>query len=114
MPFNDKERQLIKKIVGGFCEQKVPDHQKNQVRVFYDIKGYTATIIQSRPSFPGSHLWTDYPIAKLKYDPRTMGWQLYRRNLPGDWQRYPGLKPTQHLQSLIDEIARDPIRVFWG
>ena len=114
MPFNDIERQRIKDIVGGYCEQKVPVHLKTQVRVFYNIKGYTVTITQSKPSFPGSHLWTDIPIAKLKYDPRTFGWQLYRRNITGEWQTYYDLKPTHHLQSLIDEIADDPFCVFWA
>jgi hypothetical protein len=114
MPFNDIERQLIRKIIGGFCEQRVHDHQKNQVRVFYNIKGYTVDIIQSKPSFPGSHLWTDYPIAKLKYDPRTLGRQLYKRILPGEWQSYSDRKPTHQLQSLIDEIAIDSFSVFWG
>ena len=114
MPFSDIQRQLVRKIVGGFCEQKVPDHQKNQVRVFYDIKGYTVTLIQSKPSFPGSHLWTDYSIAKLKYDPRTFKWQLYAKKSPDEWEGYPGLELTQNLQSLIDEIASDPLNVFWG
>ena len=113
MPFKEPETQLIKKIVGGFCEQRVSDHQKDKVRVFYDIKGYTVTIFQGRLSFPGSHLWTDSPIARLKYDPRTFSWELYRRNLTGEWQRYTDLKPTRLLQSIIDEIANDPLGVFW-
>jgi hypothetical protein len=114
MPFNDNERQLIKKIVGGYCEQIVPAHLKNQVRVFYNIKGYSVTIFQSEPSFPGSHLWPDDPIAKLKYDPRTSEWQLFKRNLSGEWQRYPEFKSTKHLQSVIDEIANDSYHVLWG
>ena len=114
MPFDNTQRQLIKEIIGCYCEQKVPDDLKDQVRVLYSIKGYTVTIIQSKPSFPGSHLWADCPIARLKYDPRTSSWELYRRNLTGEWQRYTDLKPTRHLQSLIDEIASDPFGVFWA
>ena len=114
MPFDNTQGRLIKEIVGWYCEQKVPDNLKDQVRVFYSIKGYTVTIVQSKPSFPGSRLWTEYPIARVKYDPRTLEWELYRRDLTGEWQRYADLKPTPHLQSLIDEIADDPVCVFWG
>jgi hypothetical protein len=114
MPFDNTQRQLIREIVGWYCEQKVLDDLKDQVRVFYSIKGYTVTIVQSKPSFPGSHLWTDCQIARLKYDPRTFNWELYRRNLTGEWQRYPDFKPTRHLQSLIDEIADDRFCVFWA
>jgi hypothetical protein len=32
----------------------------------------------------------------------------------GKGQKYPDLKPTNHLQLLVDEIAYDPHRMFWG
>jgi hypothetical protein len=32
----------------------------------------------------------------------------------GKWEKYAGLKPTKNLQLLVDEIAHDPHRAFWG
>ena len=114
MPFNDIEKKRITKIVGGFCEERIPDHQRSQVKVFFEIKGYDVRIIESRPSIAYSHLWIDTPIAKLQYNPDTLGWQLYWIRASGKWQKYPGLNPTNNLKAVINTVTEDPYRVFWG
>ena len=114
MPFNDIEKQRIKKIVGGFCQQKIPDHLRSQIKVFYEVRGYDVKIIETRPHYIKSSEWTEIPIARLKYDPDTVEWQLYWMRASGKWEKYAGIKPTSHLQFLVDEIAHDPHRMFWG
>jgi hypothetical protein len=112
--FNDIELQRIKKIVGGFCEEKIPDHLRNQIKVYHEVRGYAVKIIESRPDFMRNYEWTESSIARLKYDPDTLEWQLYWMRASGKWQKYAEFKPTNNLQSLVDEIAHDPHRVFWG
>ena len=114
MSFNDIEKQRIKRIVGGFCEERIPDHQRSQVKLHYEIQGLDVKIIESRPSFPNSHLWTEKPIARLQYDPDIFVWQLHWMRPSGKWQKYSDLEPTNNLKSLIDTIAEDRLQVFWG
>jgi hypothetical protein len=57
---------------------------------------------------------TETQIARLKYDPDKVEWLLYWMRASGRWQRYAELKPTNRLQSLIEEIEKDPYCVFWG
>ena len=114
MPFNNIEKQRIKKIVGRFCEELIPDHLRNQIKLFYEVRGFEVKIIESRLSFVNSHEWTESPIARLKYNPETLDWEMYWRRSSGKWMKYPGLEPTNHLQSLVYEIVQDPHRVFWG
>jgi hypothetical protein len=114
MSFNDIERQRIKKLVGGFCKERIPDHQRCQIKVFYEVHGHDVKIIESRPCSISSQLWVENPIAKLQYDPDTLGWQLYSMEVPEKWQKYFELQPTNHLQALIEEIEADPYCVFWG
>ena len=114
MPFNDIELQRIKKIVGGFCEENIPDHLRCQIKVFYEIRGYDVKIIETRPHSIKSNVWTENPIARLKYDPDTLGWQLYWMRASGKWEKYPEIQPTNHLRLLIEEIEKDPYCVFWG
>jgi len=114
MPFNEIEKHRIDKIVGGFCKQRVPDHLRSQINVYYEIRGYDVELIETRPHYIKSNEWTETPIALLKYDPDTLTWQLYWMRGSGKWQEYTELQPTNHLQSVIDEIANDPHRVFWG
>jgi hypothetical protein len=114
MTFNDIELQRIKKIVDRFCEERIPDHLKSQIKVFYEVRGYDVKIIESRPDFMRNYEWTGTPIARLEYEPATFEWQLYWMRASGKWQKYAEVKPTNNLQLLIEEIETDHYCVFWG
>ena len=114
MGFRELEKQRIKKIVGGFCESRVPDHLRNQINLFYKIRGNDVSIIESRPHFIKKDEWTESPVAKMRFDSESMNWKLFWRRANGQWQKYTHFKPTKSLQALIDEIEKDPWHVFWG
>jgi hypothetical protein len=114
MPFNDIENQRIKNIVGGFCENRIPDHLRNQIKMWYEVRGFDVKIIESRPVFMKSHEWSETPIARMKYDPKTLEWQLYWMRASGRWEKYITSEPTNKLEDLIIEIQNDPHNVFWG
>jgi len=114
MPFNGIGEQRIEKVVGGFCEKRIPEHLRNQIKLIHEIRGYDVKIIECRPYFLNSHEWTESPVARMKYDPKTSKWQLYWRRASGKWWKYPDREPTNRLEDLIDEIQKDPHHVFWG
>jgi hypothetical protein len=113
MFFNDIERLRIKLIVGGFCQKRIPSSLRNQVKLFYEVRGFVVKIIESKPVSDRSHEWIERPIARMKFDPDTLKWQLYWRRASGRWGSYP-LIPTNRLKTLIEEIDQDPHDVFWG
>ena len=94
MTFNDIELQRIKKIVGGFCEERIPDHLRSQIKVFYEVRGYDVKIIESRPDFMRNYEWTETPIARLKYEPATFGVATVLDGASGKWEKYLKFKPT--------------------
>ena len=53
MSFNDIELKRIKKIIGGFCTDRIPDHQRSQVKLLYETRGFWAerTYHDAGPSF---------------------------------------------------------------
>jgi Txe/YoeB family toxin of Txe-Axe toxin-antitoxin module len=114
MGFRELEEQRIKKIVGEYCDGKIPEHIRNQIRLFYKIRGNNVSIIESRPHFIKKDEWTESPIARMRFDSESMNWQLFWRRANGRWQKYTHFKPTKSLQALIDEIEKDPWYVFWG
>ena len=63
MPFNELEKARIDRIVGGFCEGRISMHLRNQIKIFYRVRGYEVKIIESRPTMTNSHLWAETPIA---------------------------------------------------
>ena len=114
MGFNEIDLRRIEKVVGGFCTERIPDHLRTQVKVFYEVRGHEVKIIESRPTLTGGHLWAESPIAKLKYDPTKMEWELFWSRASGKWVKYHDLKPARDLKSLISEIEADPSGVFYG
>ena len=66
MGFSEIEKQRVKKIVGEYCDRKIPEHLRNQIKLFYKIRGYDVKIIESRPHFIHKNEWTEHPIARLK------------------------------------------------
>jgi len=114
MPFNEIEKQRIKKTVGRFCREKISDHQRSQVKLFFETKGFDVKIIESRLSINGSHLWTETAIARLRYDANTFEWHLYWMKASGKWHKYPGAAPNNNLRLLLKIIAEDPYGNFWG
>jgi len=110
MAFNDIELRRIEKVVGGFCQERIPDHLRSQIELLYEVRGYEIKIIETRPHFMRKQEWTEHPIARMKYDPETLKWQLFWRRASGKWMKYPDLEPSRHLESLIVEIKT----VFWG
>ena len=56
MTFNDIELERIKKLLGGFCQNRIPDDQRSQVLLVYEVHEYDVKIIESRPCSIGSYL----------------------------------------------------------
>ena len=92
---------------------QVPDHLRCQIKVFYEVRGYEVKIIESRPTMMGSHLWAENPVARLKYDPKTMEWELFWWRIWGKWQQYTDMKPARDLRSVVNIIQNDPHQLFW-
>jgi hypothetical protein len=114
MGFSELEKQRIKKAVGNFCDGRIPEHARNQIKLFYKIRGNDVTIIESRPHLIHQSEWTALPVARMRYDAESKKWLLFWGRASGRWDKYPNLGPTKDLQRLIDEIEKDPLHVFWG
>ncbi len=111
---NELDHHRISKEVGGFCENRVPPDVRDQIKLFYKIRGNDVNIIESRPHWQDKSIWTEMPIAKIRYLPKTMLWQLLWVRASGKWQKYPDLEPCKDLKKIITEIDKDPLHVFWG
>jgi len=111
---NEFDKKRVSKIVSVFCKNRIPPHARNQIKLLYKIRGNDVNIIESRPYWQNCTTWTEMPIAKIRYLPKEMSWQLLWAGANGNWQKYPDLQPCKDLSRIIKEIDEDPIHVFWG
>jgi hypothetical protein len=102
--------------VRRWCEQRVPEHARNQVRVECDIGSRQLTIVECRPPWREGigPEWTRFPIARLRYAQATHTWTLYWRDRNLRFHRYDQLEPSPQIDDLLREIDRDPTAIFWG
>jgi len=49
MPFNELEKARIERIVGGFCEGRIPNHLRSQIKIFYKVRGYEVKSSRADP-----------------------------------------------------------------
>ena len=99
-----------------WCEERVPPHARDQVRVECDVAPRHLTIVESRPPWregTGPE-WTRFPVARLRYTQANRTWLLYWRDRNLRFHRYEQLPPSPHIDDLLQEIDRDPTAIFWG
>ncbi|MFW8601764.1 DUF3024 domain-containing protein [Desulfobacterota bacterium M19] len=111
---DELNRHKISKLVGAFCENRVPPHIRNEIKILFKIRGNDVNIIESRPYWQDKSIWTEMPIAKIRYLPKSRLWSLLWIRANGKWQKYPDLEPCKDLSKIINEIDKDPLHVFWG
>ncbi len=102
--------------VQRWCEARVPEHARHQVRVECDIATRHLTILERRAPWREDYgpEWTSFPIARLRYTATTKTWTLYRRDRNLKVHRYDLLDPTPRIEELLAELDRDPTAIFWG
>ena len=108
--------------VRRWCEQRVPEQIRNQVRVECDIGPGQLTIVECRPPWregTGPE-WTRFPIARLRYTQATRMWTLYWRDRNLRFHRYDQLQreirsaPARAQPLLARDRERaldDPVRI---
>lgn len=99
-----------------WCAGRVPEHQRDRLRIGYSVRGDQVTITERHPpAFPelGS-AWSSTPVAQLRYNNPEAGlWRIYQPSETDRWARYDH-PPSSDAGPLLDEIVRDPTSVFWG
>jgi len=99
-----------------FCDERVPEELRSEVRLEHRVRGNTITIVERRP--PWSELtgpdWTSSRVAQLRYDEDSRTWSLYWIDGSDRWWLYDDAEPAPDLGPLLAEIDEDPTGIFWG
>lgn len=115
MPIPDFIKALAEKKIGEFCERRVSPHVRHKVNLSYKVRGNSITIIENRAPWRKELIeWTHSPIAQIRYDEKKNTWTLYCMDRNRKWWVYDSLPSVKDIDKVIDEIDKDPTRIFWG
>lgn len=97
--------------IARWCQERVPDAARDQVRLEYQVRGSSVTIVERRapwrPDFGPD--WTSRPIAQLRYASTT--WRLYWPDRNTRWHLIPDVPAAASPAALLAVIA-DPASGF--
>jgi hypothetical protein len=100
-----------------FCESRVPEEHRLEIRLECSRRGNTITIIERRapwnPELIGTE-WTTLKIAQLRFDPPSRRWSLYCCDRNERWWPYENIGTSASVDPLLAEIDADPTGIFWG
>lgn len=99
-----------------YCEQRVPPHAIDDVRVELEESRGAITIVERRPPWREDFgpEWTSLGIARFRWSSGAGVWTLYWRDRNQKWHRYDLISSTPSIGPLLDEVDRDPTGIFWG
>ena len=101
--------------VEAYCEQRLPAHVQDQVRMEATMRGKAITIWERRPPFRPEYGpdWSKTKIAQLRFESASRLWSLWWADRNGRWRAYPApLQPT--VEAALATIEADPVSAFYG
>ncbi len=108
-------KKSAEKKIQAFCDRRVPPHARSQVRLTFKFRGNAVTIFEERaPWTKDLKEWTSLPVAQIRYIENTNQWKLFCPDRNDRWHKYLSKEATSDLDAVIEEISRDPTRIFWG
>jgi hypothetical protein len=98
--------------IARWCQQRIPEHARHQVRVQHTTRGSSVTIVEARAPWreESSPEWTRRRVAQLRHN--DTGWSLYRPDRNSRWHLVDEV-PTETAPGPLLEVIADPARAFW-
>lgn len=114
MAFSEIELAQVKKIVGGFCEARVPAEIRSKLRLEYAVDRHDVHLREVRPHWkdPTEELRT--PVAKFRFVRSAGEWRLYWMRQDLKWHAYEPYASSRRLEDLVDVVGRDQYGCFFG
>jgi hypothetical protein len=107
-------RELVERKLSEYCENKIPEHARSQIRLKHKVRGNSVTLFEERPDFIDKNTWIEITVAQFRYHPSNKKWSLYYRDRNSRWHEYWDIDSDPDLDVLLQEVNEDPTGIFWG
>lgn len=105
---DDFTKKRITKILDNYFEQKVPEHLKNEIKMYYKFRGNTVTLFLERPGYMEERY--EYPIAQLRLEDTL--WKVYWQDSRKKWHFVEDIQPDEQFEKQLKEV--DGNNIFWS
>ena len=114
MAFTELELKRIDKLIGAFCQNRVSERARTQLRYSYRVKGQDVILAEERPRWDKPEEWLTLDFAKAKYVKSRKLWKLYWMRASGKWEPYKPSGEHDWLEGVIEAIENDQYGCFFG
>lgn len=114
MPLDEFTRSAAQEKLKSFCDEKVPPEVRDRLKITFGFWHDSALIYEERPVWNDPSRWTKMKIARMDFNPETMGWTLYAYDRNSKPFLYDFTEIDATLDRLIQEVDEDPTGIFWG
>ena len=100
--------------IARWCEGKVPERVRHQVRVEHAVRGSKVTIFELREPWNEEFgpEWTRQAIAQLRFDGSS--WWLYWPDRNTRWHLFEDVRAPAGSPGPLLDVIDDPRGPFWG
>jgi len=102
--------------IARWCDEKVPGIAWNQVRMEYQVRAATVTLVERRAPWnamntPYGDAWTARPVAQLRFAQRE--WRLWWPDRNARWHLVDDVSASASVVPLLEALD-DPQRALLG
>jgi hypothetical protein len=104
------------RAVQTYCESRVPQDLRDELRIECTRHGKSITILERRPPWKPdlSSAWSETKVAQLRYEDSAGTWSLHCSDSGGRWHVFDDVGPSRAVEPLLAVVEADPTGIFWG
>ena len=114
MALPELTRELVAQRLTRYCEESIPAHVRDKVRMGFRFRGHTVTIYEERPAFQHPGQWVEIVAAQFRMDKETFEWSLFWADRNSKWLPHKEFTPTRNFEVALEEVDANPNGMFWG
>lgn len=114
MTLSEFEIKRIEKLFGHFCDRRVPEQLRGQIRVEFRIRDTDVELFESRPLYSDPSTWVSTRIARFHKSVSNGSWIVYWADRNAQWKQYEPCAPHRDIEALLQVVEEDAIGTFWG